>query len=98
MKLHHLLLFPALLQAETGRDAWLRYAPLDAAPHLPAVVTITDGSPLIQSAQEELVRGIRGMTGKTLRVATGEPIEDAIVLRSRRTKLQPTAIRCEPQL
>ena len=77
-----LLALPALLPAETGRDAWLRYARLDAAPSIPAVVATTDDSILIRSAQQELVRGIRGMLGKTLRMERGQPAESAIVLHA----------------
>src|ERR1035438_5774516 len=50
------------LHAESGADAWLRYAPLD------------------ESTQPELLRGIRGMLGRTLRVQSGMPKESAIVL------------------
>ena len=72
--------------AETGRDAWLRYGALDerAAVHyraaLPAVVATLDDSELIQSARTELIRGARGMVGRTLRIAQGIPKEDAILL------------------
>jgi alpha-glucuronidase len=77
----------ALLHAETGHDAWLRYARLDepalsqARQSIPAVVTTSSDSPLLATARDELVRGIRGMLGRTLRVASGDPTESAIVLR-----------------
>jgi alpha-glucuronidase len=75
-----LLLVAALgLHAETGYHAWLRYASTRA--DLPAVVTaLGDDSALIRSARDELISGVRGMTGRTLRVETGIPAEDAIVL------------------
>jgi alpha-glucuronidase len=62
------------LRAESGYDAWLRYAPLPAEARerdfkdLPAVVVPLGDSPIVQSAAEELVRGLSGMTGRTLRV------------------------------
>lgn len=76
----------AWLCAETGADAWLRYAPLDAAAkpmyaRLPAVVVVTGDSPIMHSASQELVRGVRGMLGRTLRIEARVPDEDAIVLR-----------------
>ncbi|MDR3699807.1 MAG: alpha-glucuronidase family glycosyl hydrolase [Candidatus Sulfopaludibacter sp.] len=75
-----LLLFTAALHAETGYHAWLRYAPLEPAPALPAVAAIAGESPLLSSAQQEIVRGLRGMTGRTLRAESGLPPESAIVL------------------
>ena len=74
-----LLLVAALsLHAETGYRAWLRYAKTTA--DLPAVVTLLGESAVIRSARDELIRGVRGMTGRTLRIETGIPSEDAIVL------------------
>ncbi len=80
------LLLSPLLRAETGRDAWLRYAPLNDATarlyltSLPAVVTAYGSSPVIQSARGELVRGVRGMLGRTLRAQNALPAESAILL------------------
>jgi alpha-glucuronidase len=80
------LLAVAGLRAETGREAWLRYAPLEeglARPvhdNLPAALASFGDSPLIQSARQELLRGVRGMLGRTLRVEPGLPRESAIVL------------------
>jgi alpha-glucuronidase len=74
------------LHAETGADAWLRHAPLSEATArqyratLPAVVAGFSGTPVARSAQRELLRGIRGMLGRTLRVQTGMPKESAILL------------------
>ena len=76
----------AALHAETGYDAWLRYAPLQGAAlarahaEIPAVVTALDSSPLAAGAQSEVVRGVRGMLGRTLRAETAVPREGAIVL------------------
>jgi alpha-glucuronidase len=85
------VIFPALLSGETGYNAWLRYAQLDEPAlsqyrqTIPAVVTATSDSLLLNSARQELVRGMRGMLGRTLREASGEPTENAIVLRSDET-------------
>ena len=74
------------LLAETGRDAWLRYEALDEAaarPYresLPAVVAALGDAPTILSARQEILRGVRGMLGRTLRVEAGLPRENAIVI------------------
>jgi alpha-glucuronidase len=74
-----------LLHAETGHEAWLRYAPLSEPEakrydSLPATVTRLDDSIVLQTAQGELVRGVKGILGRTLRVGRGLPQERAIVL------------------
>ena len=80
------LLTALLLHAENGADAWLRYAPLDeasAGPYrtsLPASIATYTTTPVAQSAERELLRGIRGMLGRTLRVQSSVPKESAIVL------------------
>jgi len=74
------------LHAETGANAWLRYAPLSdnairqSSANMPAVVLAYGNSPVAASAQQELIRGIRGMLGRTLRVEAQMPAESAIVL------------------
>lgn len=72
------------VHAETGYDAWLRYAPLEnAAParqSTPAVIATFGDSKLVESARQEAIRGVRGMLGRTLRVETGVPEESAIIL------------------
>jgi len=74
------------LQAETGYDAWLRYAPLDAArlrqydATVPAVIVAEGDSKVVASARDELVRGMRGMLGRTLRTESQVPKEAAIIL------------------
>jgi len=72
--------FATTLQAETGRDAWLRYQPLQSASPLPAVLTIIGESNIVRTARDEILRGIRGMTGRTLRIEPAFPKESAIVL------------------
>src|SRR5271154_4785029 len=80
------LLLAWTLQAETGYDAWLRYAPLDAArlrqydATVPAVIVAEGDSKVVASARDELVRGMRGMLGRTLRTESSPPTEAAIVL------------------
>ena len=72
--------------AETGYDAWLRYAPItdraarDRYADLPAVVVALGDSPIVAAAQAELTRGVRDMLGRTLRSAKELPAEGAIVL------------------
>ncbi|MEO8593032.1 MAG: alpha-glucuronidase family glycosyl hydrolase [Candidatus Solibacter sp.] len=85
--LRYLLLLAALpLHAEMGLDAWLRHAPLDETSArtyraaVPAGIVNLTNSPVTKSAQGELLRGIQGMLGRTLRVATALPAEPAIVL------------------
>jgi alpha-glucuronidase len=85
-----LLLTALSASAETGREAWLRYAPLDDAAKagygkLPAAVAVVGngGSPVLENARAELVRGVRGMLGRTLRhedAATRALKEPAFVL------------------
>jgi alpha-glucuronidase len=73
------LLFAVCLHAESGEQAWLRYTPVAAAA-LPAVITTTTDSPLIDTARDELLKAVRGMTGRTLRIESSLPHEDSIVL------------------
>ena len=97
---------PCTLRAETGYDAWLRYAPTDDAARrqrydaLPAVVVALGDSVLIRSAQQELVGGVRGMLGRTLRVEAQLPQENAIVLGTLsaiQEKASKLAVATEPE-
>src|SRR5580658_10315268 len=82
-----LLVFAAFsLHAETGYNAWLRYAPLDE-PALsqyrqatPAAIVSLNGSGPEASARDEAIRGLRGMIGRTLRAESTVPKESAFVL------------------
>ncbi len=79
------LAFPALtaLQADTGYDAWLRYAPVGGADlprTLPAIVVTAGESPVLDSASGELLRGVKGMLGRTERVETQLRSESAVLL------------------
>ena len=85
-------IFPILLVGcctvalgETGEKAWLRYAPLTPQQtivyrSLPATTVNLGNSNVLATAQSELVRGVRGMLGRTLRVASIPPDEDAIII------------------
>jgi len=71
--------------AETGAEAWLRYAPL--APNevieykaIPEIAVASGESAILESAKTELVRGVRGMLGKTLRLTASMPSESAFVI------------------
>lgn len=72
--------------AETGYDAWLRYAPIDDPAvrreyaQLPNIVVQLGDAEVLQSAQQELTRGIQGMLGKPLRPESSLPDAEAIVL------------------
>jgi alpha-glucuronidase len=73
------LVAAAGLHAETGRAAWLRYAAVsDGSARqyretIPAVVAgLGDAAP-IHSARWELLLGIRGMLGRTVRLDSRVP-------------------------
>jgi alpha-glucuronidase len=83
------LLLPAFVakdsRAETGAEAWLRYAPLGKSAAqkysvLPASVVVLGDSPVLNSARVELLRGVSGMLGRNLREVKGLPQESAIVI------------------
>ena len=71
--------------AETGYDAWLRYARIDPGARkiyarLPAAIFVAGGFPVLETAKTELILGVRGMLGRALRVESRLPADDAIVL------------------
>ncbi len=71
--------------AETGHEAWLRYVPLKGVVQskygsLPAGVFVLGDSAILANARGEMIRGIRGMLGRTLRVEKEWPKEPAIIL------------------
>src|SRR5277367_7041698 len=73
------------MRGESGADAWLRYAPLEKTaaqkyPELPASVVLLGDTPVLHSAESELMRGVRGLLGRTLREEKSFPRESAIVL------------------
>src|SRR5438105_1640119 len=74
------------LGAESGANAWLRYDRLSEAaarPYrlaLPAAVASFGDSAVLRTAQSELIRGIRGMLGRTLRIESQVPSGGAILI------------------
>lgn len=72
--------------AETGYSAWLRYAPIEDEitrrrySALPASVSALGNSSMVQTAQRELVLGVRGMLGKRLRTARRPTGQSTIIL------------------
>lgn len=76
----------APLRSENGRAAWLRYAPIEDPSvretyrRLPAATVALDSSIVVQTAQQELIRGVDGMLGRTLRIDAKLPDEDCILL------------------
>src|SRR5277367_3038139 len=73
------------MRGESGADAWLRYAPLEKTAaqkyaELPASVVLLGDTPVLHSAESELMRGVRGLLGRTLREEKSFPRESAIVL------------------
>src|SRR5579875_1972369 len=81
-----LLLLAGCVRAETGYDAWLRYPQitdpnvLQVYAQFPATVVTLGSSPALNSARDELSRGIRGMLQRTLRISATLPSESSIVL------------------
>lgn len=80
------VLIPAILHAESGLDGWLRYAPLDEPvarryrDSVPAALVTLGSEAPIQSAKDELIRGIRGMLNRSLRDQSQVSSEAAIVI------------------
>ena len=73
------------VRAESGHEAWLRYAPVEQAAReryasLPASVVVLGDSAVLAAAQREMIRGVQGMLGKTLRTDKGQPLGRSIVL------------------
>src|SRR5271166_6408649 len=74
------------VRAESGYDAWLRYAPLRGASlaradrDIPAVVAVAGNGLLELSARRAFIRGVRGMLGRTMRAGAGLRKDDAVVI------------------
>lgn len=63
---------PPALQADTGQDAWLRYAPIPTGARaryegFPAALIVLGDSSVLKTARDEMGRGVLGMIGRTLR-------------------------------
>jgi alpha-glucuronidase len=81
----YLLAAATTAKAEDGSAAWLRYAPLNVEAarryqSLPATTVLLNDTLVLTTAQTELVRGVRGMLSRTLRIGSGIPTEDAILI------------------
>jgi alpha-glucuronidase len=81
-----LLLLPAAARADNGRDAWLRYAPLEgpalerARAAVPGTLVVLGRAPVIDSARAELSRGLASMLGRPLVAANSPSGVDAVVV------------------
>lgn len=77
---------PVAAAAETGRDAWLRYAPLDAAaarritPDIPLAITALGAAAPVLRARDELLRGLQGMLGVRMIEAASRPRGPSLVV------------------
>ncbi len=75
---------PLRLAAETGAEAWLRYSRLTPQEvktfqPIPNKIVLLGDSPVLKTAQQELVRGVTQMLGRPLRVDSGS-MENAIIV------------------
>ncbi|HEX3601597.1 MAG TPA: alpha-glucuronidase family glycosyl hydrolase [Lacipirellulaceae bacterium] len=82
------VMLAAHVRAETGYDGWLRYARLSDEnvqqyKALPDRIVRLDDSTLITSAQDELVRGLKGLLNRDARVGASLDEGNAIVLATR---------------
>jgi len=76
--------FPGLASAEDGYDLWLRYRPVEPAWHqrydpMVTSLVIQGSSPTLHAAAAELQRGLQGMLGHALPMAT-TPTDGSIIL------------------
>src|SRR4029079_5911911 len=75
----------ASVRAETGYDAWLRYAPLPAPimariGSVPTSVTLLGDSPVLKSARDEMVRGLSSMLATPITASATPPPAPTILL------------------
>jgi alpha-glucuronidase len=75
----------ATAHAETGYQAWLRYAPLPAPimariGSVPTSVTLVDDSPVLRSARDEVVRGLSSILATPITSSTTLPSAPTILL------------------
>jgi alpha-glucuronidase len=73
------------VRAETGYKAWLRYAPLEKASAsryqaFPTNLVVAGDSVVLQSARQELIRGIQGMFDVSLHLVPNQGGGRAIIL------------------
>lgn len=77
--------FAVSARSETGAEAWLRYVPVSAQgakvyDNLPRKIVVRGDREVLRSAEQELVRGISQMLGKTVREGVISPHDGSIVL------------------
>jgi alpha-glucuronidase len=75
----------AVCRAETGYEAWLRYAPFDSGTahknqFFPTNIVVAGNSIVLQSAKQEWIRGIQRMTGSSGRAAPNLAGQRTLVL------------------
>src|SRR5215471_5222860 len=80
-----ILLLSSSACAEIGEEAWLGYSALDQQAarkydSLPSTAVLLGDSEVLKTAQQEVIRGVRGMLGRTLRAEHGPLGESSIVL------------------
>jgi alpha-glucuronidase len=73
------------IQAETGEDGWLRYAPLPAQATqqyktIPHRIVVPSQSAIAHSAANELSRGLHSMLGESVPIASTLQGEDSFIL------------------
>jgi Glycosyl hydrolase family 67 N-terminus len=95
------LFAPRTLRADSGYDAWLRYARLTEAERakyssFPGTVIVLNDSAFLQSAEAELIRGVRGMLGRTLRVVKGSPPRESSIILGTLAELHSIRSRFAP--
>jgi alpha-glucuronidase len=78
---------PMMMSGERGAEAWLRYEALEEKQArayrqwMPAtIVTAGSGSLVVTTARNELLRGVQGMLGRTLRVEPAMPREESAIV------------------
>lgn len=88
------------VNAETGAEAWLRYAPLSpkvskSYERLPSTVVVLDHSAVLKAAQEELIRGLTPMLGRTF-TASPEFVQENSIVLGRLAEVQALAPKANP--
>lgn len=74
------------VRAENGSAAWLRYAPLPTSTatfqsdRFPTTILILSNSLVLNTACQELLRGVQSLTGRTLRLKSSLHSENTLVL------------------
>ena len=89
------------LNAETGAEAWLRYAPLSpqvrkSYRRLPSTVAVLDHSAVLKAAQGELIRGLTPMLGRTF-AASPEFVQVNSIILGRLGEVHALAPKEDPR-